>query len=104
MKIAFTIVLVLHALIHVLGFLKAFSLAELKAFKQEVAKVFGVLWLLATFLMGAFAIAYFTSSPWSAFLGWLALILSQVLIVRFWKDAKAGTVGNLLLLYVLIMG
>jgi hypothetical protein len=104
MKIAFTLILLLHALIHILGFLKAFGFAELKEFKEPIAKGYGLLWLLAMFSIAGFVWSFYQDLAWLPYVGWGSLLLSQTLVFIFWKDAKAGTVGNLLILYLLLWG
>ena len=104
MKIALSLLLLLHALIHVLGFVKAFGLAELKDFKEPLTKSIGLIWLVTTVNMLGFAIAYYLSLPGLNFFGWFAVILSQTLIFYYWKVAKAGTLGNLIALYILLWG
>ena len=46
MTVVFAVVLVVHGLIHVLGFVKAFGLADLPQLTQPVSPSLGVLWLL----------------------------------------------------------
>ena len=59
MTAVFAIVLVIHGLIHLLGFAKAFGLADLPQLTQPVPSVLGLLWLLAAFLFLATAAALF---------------------------------------------
>lgn len=90
--------LLIHGLIHVMGFLKAFGHAELPQLKGDISKPWGVAWLLATLLL--IGCAVLVLGGWSPWRPWvvLALLVSQAVIVRAWQDAKAGTVANLLLL------
>jgi len=53
MKIVLIIFLVLHGLIHVMGFAKAFELAELNQLKKTVSKNDCVVWLSAALLFMA---------------------------------------------------
>lgn len=50
MKWFFILLVVIHALIHLLGFLKAFQLAEINQLTQHISKPMGLLWLLALIL------------------------------------------------------
>lgn len=97
MKAAFFILILLHGLIHVLGFVKGFDLAPLEQFKLPIGKRAGLLWLVATVLMVATALLYLFNVSWWWAVALPALLLSQVLIVVFWADAKAGTIPNVIL-------
>ena len=57
MKTAFTILLVVHALIHALGFVKAFGLAQLPQLTLPISRPLGVLWLGAGRAMLGAAVA-----------------------------------------------
>jgi hypothetical protein len=72
-----------HGLIHLLGFVKAFGLSEIKQLTQLISKLFGVFWLLAFILFVLAAIMfYFKNSYWWVF-GLMAVVISQVLIIFF---------------------
>jgi len=96
-SIFFAVVCLLHGLIHLLGFLKAYNLAEIEALKHPLSKPAGILWLIACLLFLAADIAFLL-----AVTGWwlvmaVAVVLSQVLIISSWTDAKFGNFGNILL-------
>ena len=64
MTVAFAIVLVVHGIIHMLGFAKAFRLAALPQLTQPISPSFGALWLLAALLFLASAAALFVWPRW----------------------------------------
>jgi hypothetical protein len=98
MTVVFAIVLVVHGLIHVLGFAKAFGLADLPHLTQPISPWLGALWLLAALLFLAAAAALFVwPRGWWA-IGAIAIALSMVVIVPSWTDAKFGALGNLIVL------
>ena len=104
LRIAFILLIALHGLIHLLGFAKAFGLAELPQLTQPISCNFGLVWLLAALLLLATAAAL-PFWPW----GWwmlsaVALVLSQVAIAASWSDAKAGSLANLVLLVAVLYG
>ena len=104
MKTLFSILITLHALIHLLGFLIAFGIGEWTAMTQPVPKIAGVFWLLA-FILFIVSVILIWSSPnywWVA--GGLAILLSQWLIFLFWQDAKFGTIINAIMLLVALTG
>lgn len=104
MKIAFLAVVIMHGLIHVLGFTKAFALHNAKQLMQPISKPMGILWLLAflLFLTAAILFAFNNSYWWVG--GVPAVIISQILIISCWQDAKFGTIANVLILLVAIIG
>lgn len=97
MRNVFIILLFAHGLIHVMGFVQAFELADLRQIRGSISRSMGVLWLAAAVLLCTAGLLVVAHNP-----GWwipcaAALVLSQVVIVRSWSDAKYGTVINVLL-------
>jgi hypothetical protein len=102
MRFVLVAIIVLHGLIHLMGFAKAFRFAELPDLKLSISKRAGVLWLLgAVALTTAGALLLLRSSAWW-WVGAPAVVLSQLLIVLAWRDAKFGTLANLIILVPLI--
>jgi len=104
MRWAFVGLLVIHGLIHFMGFAKAFGLADLPQLTQPISKPLGIVWLAAGLLvlLTATTILSAAHSWWVAGLG--ALLLSQAVIIGSWTDAMYGTVANALLLTGVIYG
>lgn len=103
MRIAFTILLILHAFIHLIGFVKAFDLAQIKQLNNLISKPLGLLWLLACILLLTTAFMYlFKNNDWYV-PGIAGLLISQILIISQWHDAKFGILVNLILLLLIIM-
>ncbi|OWW23244.1 hypothetical protein B4Q04_21775 [Zobellia sp. OII3] len=104
MRIVFVLLLILHGLIHLFGFLKAFGLSEFNAIQQPISRPMGLLWLLAFVLFGLTALRYLKPSELWWIFGFLAVVLSQFLIISFWADAKFGTLFNVVVLAVALAG
>ena len=104
MKWIFFFIVIIHALIHLLGFLKAFQLAEINQLTQNISKPMGILWLLALILFLAAAIQLISNHDLWWITALAAVILSQVLIILFWQDAKFGTIANIIILLSVIAG
>ncbi|MGM0944652.1 MAG: DUF6544 family protein [Bacteroidota bacterium] len=102
MKTALLFFACLHGFIHLMGFLKAFKLAEIQQLTQPISTTQGVFWLIGAMLFLAFALAAFLEKPIAGYLGLVAVLLSQVLIFTVWQDAKFGSVANLILLLAAI--
>ncbi len=104
LRSALIVLLLLHGLIHVMGFAKAFELAELRELSLPISREWGAVWLVASVLLvGAATARAFDSSWW-----WLpalcGVVVSQALVVVFWGDAKFGTVANVIVLLVGVIG
>jgi len=94
----------MHGLIHLLGFLKAFGLSDVKQLTMPVSKQFGMIWLFVFLFCAIAAIMFaFNYRYWWAF-GFIASLSSQILIIFFWQDAKFGTFANVIILIASIIG
>jgi len=103
MNVIIGIIVALHGFIHFMGFVKAFNFAAMEQLKLPVSRFSGVLWFLAAVLfIGTLALVVMHREGW-----WIpaipAIILSQVLIIRSWQDAKYGTIANLIILIPVII-
>lgn len=102
MRFVFAFLIFVHGLIHLMGFLKAFEFASMPQLKQNISKARGWLWLFAAILLTLTAILYVFKKDWWIFIAFLAIIRSQVLILMTWKDAKFGTIPNVIILLIII--
>ncbi len=98
MRIALTLLIGIHGIIHLLGFLKAFGISEFNAISQPISKQFGLIWLIAFILFIASVILFLNQYNYWWAIGFLAVFISQFLIIAYWKDAKFGTILNLVIL------
>ncbi|RIH64330.1 hypothetical protein D1164_14645 [Mariniphaga sediminis] len=103
MKYIFIVIVLIHGLIHILGFLKGFELKEVKELTLPISRQMGVLWLTSALLFLTYCVLFLTNSKYSWFIGLVAVAISQILIIMFWKDAKFGTIPNMLILVVSIV-
>ena len=103
MRTALLILLLLHAAIHFIGTAKAFDWAKLDAFSQPVSKYAGLAWGLAGILLILSTLLYASSARYWWMLGFVSLVLSQILILRFWSDARWGTIPNVVLLVLIVL-
>lgn len=91
-------VLVLHGLIHLMGFAKAFGYADLPQLTLPVSRTWGLVWLGAAVLVLASAAAFGVGARRFWAIGLVAVFVSQTAIAMAWRDAWAGTLVNVLLL------
>jgi hypothetical protein len=103
-KVIFTFILVIHGLIHLMGFMKAFKLAEISQLKQSISKPAGIFWLLSTILFLGVAVFYVLDKKWWWMLALTAILISQIIIILSWQDAKFGTIANIIILIAIILG
>ncbi len=103
-KILFLAITVVHGFIHLIGFVKAFDIAKVSLLTQNISKPRGILWLLATILFIIVAILFLAKKEWWWIIGIFAVVLSQVLIILSWQDAKFGTIPNAIISLAIIIG
>jgi hypothetical protein len=91
MKTVFIIVIIIHGLVHFLGTTK-------KNDSAAGSKKSGSFWILASTMFLATAWLIIINRPGWWILAWTTVIFSQILIISYWKVAKAGTILNVLIL------
>lgn len=94
LKYIFFFILLLHGLIHGLGFAKAYGHGTITLLTREISKTNGVCWLISAALFLSVAFLYFFKNVHWPYLAVIAVVLSQILIVTVWNDAKYGTILN----------
>ena len=96
--------IIFHGLIHLLGFVKAFGFSDVEQLTQPISKPFGVIWLISFVLFAVVAVMFISRGSYWWLFGFLAVLISQLLIFCFWKDAKFGTVANVTILFAVVIG
>jgi hypothetical protein len=110
MKTLLLLLIILHGLIHFIGFAKLWNIFNLKSFSgytlftipDSAHKPLGLLWLASMLLFLLSATRVMSGNYWWA-IALIAILISQTLIVIYWQDAKAGTLGNVLILILAII-
>jgi hypothetical protein len=102
LRIAFSALVAVHALIHLLGTAKAFGVGTLDALELPIGPTMGLVWLAAALVMGvsAGALAAGDGRWWVP--AAIGVVLSQAAIVAAWGDAKAGTIVNAVIAIALV--
>lgn len=103
-KLLFFGLMVLHGLIHLIGFIKAFGLAHMDVITKEITKPQGLLGLLSSVLFVFTGILFLRKNKHWWIIGLVAVLLSQALILQTWQDSKFGTLANAVLLLVILFG
>lgn len=98
LRFLFAFILLIHGLIHLMGFAKAFKYAEIEALQSEISRQAGLWWLLAAVLFTASALLFLAGKDAWWMIAIPAIAVSQVLIFRYWQDARFGTLANVIAL------
>jgi hypothetical protein len=104
MRIVLTILIAIHGVIHLFGFLKAFGISDFNAISHPITKTFGTIWLLTFVLFVTNTVLLIAQSNYWWIIGIVGAILSQFLIINYWSDAKFGTIVNVIILSATIIG
>lgn len=103
LRIVFALVLLFHGLIHLMGFAKAYKYAEISQLTGVYSRSAGTWWLLSALLL-LLSVGLFLLKKeiwWIPAL--LGLLLSQALIFSQWKDARFGTVANIIIVIGVVL-
>lgn len=104
MRLIFILLILLHAVIHLLGFAKAFDLARVNQLTRTISKSNGILWFVAAALFVLSALLIYLKTDFWWVIASCALITSQYLVFSSWHDAKFGTVANVVILLATVIG
>jgi hypothetical protein len=85
-----------------MGFGKAFNFTGM-SLTADISKPLGILWLIAAVLFVISSFLFIIRSDYWWALSAPAVIISQILIILSWKDAKFGTIANLIMIFPLII-
>ena len=77
-----------------MGFAKAFNHGNITQLTKEISKPVGFLWFLTAFLFIICIALYLLKKDSWAYFSLIAVILSQMLILNNWQDAKFGTIDR----------
>ena len=100
MKYIFLALMNLHGAIHLMGIANAFKLAQIEQLSTDISKVSGLVWFIVFILFLVTGVAFLAKAQWWYWLAIVSVIISTLLIVSFWKDAKFGTIPNVIILLV----
>lgn len=98
MKYFLSALIILHGLIHLMGFAKAFELADLAQLTKSISKPVGLLWLIAAILLVFGGVLFVLENKITWLITGLGVLLSIILVITHWRDAKIGIIANLFIL------
>lgn len=103
LKYLFAFIMLIHGLIHFMGFAKAYKYGNITQLTKFISKPVGSLWLITAILfIVAFLLFLLKKESWP-YVAIIAAVISQILIITVWKDAKFGTILNIIIFFVAIV-
>ena len=99
------VLLIIHGIIHVLGPLDMWGIADIEELSGEptfdigstTADSLAVAWLLAFVLLVTAGLAVLARRTWWRPVAIVGVVVSQFAIIVWWNDAAAGTLANVLI-------
>jgi len=101
MRYVFVSIVLIHGLIHLMGFVRAYFLTEVNKQVLGISEPMGAVWLVIAILFIAISASYLKNGKWF-YLALFAIFISQLLIIASWRDTKFGTILNVIILLVAI--
>ncbi len=103
MKYILVGLLIIHGLIHLIGFVKAFGLAQSSVIQAFIPRSVGLVWLATALLLIISGIVLAAGMNWWWLMAAIGVVFSQILIFSTWSDAKAGTIPNVILILPIVV-
>ena len=104
LKTIFIFITLIHGLIHFMGFAKAYGYGNITQLTKEITKPVGMVWFITGILFIICTALYLLKKDSWVYFALIAVVLSQILIINSWQDAKFGTIANVLILLFTIIG
>lgn len=98
LKYILAFIILIHGLMHFMGFAKAFGYADMKQLTISLSKPVGMLWMAVAILFIAAVVLFLIKKESWYMIAVIAAVLSQIVIVMSWQDAKFGTIANIIIL------
>ena len=102
LKYVFGFILLIHGLIHFMGFAKAYNYGNITQLSKYISKPVGLFWLITAVLFTVAVLLFLLKKESWPYIAVIAAVISQILIITVWKDAKFGTILNTIILFVAI--
>lgn len=102
LKYPFAFILLMHGLIHFMGFARAYNYGNITQLTKDISKPNGLLWLFTALIFIAATILFLLKKESWSYIAIVAVVISQILIITVWKDAKYVSILNMIILFVAI--
>ncbi len=103
LKFLFATIVIAHGLIHLMGFAKAYGHGNIAQLSKDISKPIGLLWLITAMLFIVAVLLFILKKESWPYIAVAVVVISQILIISVWKDAKFGTIANVIVLSVAIV-
>ena len=100
LKYLFAFILFIHGLIHLIGFAKGFNYGNITQITKDISKPNAVVWFLVAIVFVVATLLFLLKKESWPYIALAAIVASQILIITVWKDAKFGTIANIIVLMV----
>lgn len=104
LKHLFAFIILVHGLIHLMGFAKAYNYGNISQLNRDISKPLGLIWLVTAVLFIIAIVLYYAKYDKWWLVGVIAAVFSQILIFMVWNDAKFGTFVNIVVLAISFFG
>ena len=98
LKYFFAFIMLIHGLIHFMGFAKAYNYGNITQLTKYISKPVGLLWLITAILFIVAVLLFLLKKESWPYIAIIAAVVSQILIITVWKDAKFGTIVNIIII------
>jgi hypothetical protein len=96
------VIMSLHGLIHLMGSVSELGIAEVKelsgqtliSLSDTMRTILGIVWFIPLILFLIATVGLGMNREWWRTIAIAAAIISQVLVIIWWPDAKWGTIPN----------
>lgn len=102
LKYIFSFIILVHGLIHFMGFAKAYGYGNITQSTKDISKPNGLFWLFAAILFMVATLLFLLKKESWPYIASVTVVISQILIITVWKDAKFGSILNTIILFVAI--
>jgi hypothetical protein len=103
-RISLVIVLMVHGLIHLIGLVHGYQWFQIPMLTRPMTRSTGLLWGLVTVLMVTSAVLLLIRHDRWWMVAGVAALISQMLIINYWHDARFGTMANAIIVLAVICG
>jgi hypothetical protein len=90
-KTIFILITLLHGVIHFRGFSRAFGYGSATQLTKNISKPMGMLWFLTGLLFLVCIAFYLLKKDNWVYFALTSVVLSQILIIANWQEARFGT-------------
>jgi hypothetical protein len=96
-------IIFIHSLLHLMGYSKAFQYTGIKHIEAHISRPIGILWIMSCFFFTGAGVLFLLNNDYWQIVGVVSIALSQIAIIIGWKNARYGTIVNLLILTAIVI-